>query len=1118
MKRLSVLFLFILVFSSVISQSNRPIRFQHITAENGLSQGHILCMLQDREGYIWIGTYYGLNRFNGYSIHFYTENLKDTNALISKVVYSLFEDRNGYLWVGTVWGLDRFDKKTERFEHIPVDTTNRRGLSDGYIHAITQDRNGDIWVATDKGGLNKIDYKTHRVTYFQRGFGKPDQLLSNNINDITIDSKNGLWIATESGGLSCMNLDNYSVCTYSRLHNPRSSRMFDKISCSFVDRSGTIWFGNFDGVLTSFNDKTEKFTIHRFLPTEYRNKVVRIRDIAEDDEGNLLIATMGAGLVIYNLETGKSLVNVHHLKDPGTIISNEAYSLLVDRSGTVFVGTYGMGISRYSPSNRKFPVYYVSSDGSEGDKNSYTDCIEDSFGRLVIGTYHGFCVYDRKTNVYKHYLPGRTYEDNKILTIALAPDGSIWLGSNHSLHRYDKNFNKIKSYVFLKDNSDHPIYSIFFDQYHNLWFGLFIAEGLFKISESEWKNTTKNDLKYKQYRTNYSDSTTINGDEVWCIKEDKKHNLWIAENLGITKYDPYKDNFIRINLTHMPKTIEFDNNDNLWVTSRGDGVFFYNVHTGKSRHYTANQGLCENFVFGAIADNNGDIWFNTENGLSRFNPKTVYFRNYDIYDGLPNNRFDDRSEKMLSNGDIYMGTAQGFVIFNPNEIKDDDSKPQIVITDFKVSNISVINQPQEFKKNILNGPIGRADTIELQPSQRDFSFEFAALDYAAPHKIKYAYKLEGFDKDWIKTDAKNRIARYTNLDGGTYTFLVKATNSDGVWNNTPRAIKVIVIPPFYKTIWFKSLVVCSLVVIVILAFTWRILWEIKQRQILSKLVEERTQEISSKNELLKETAESLGETNAIMEERQQLIEEQKEELAAHRDELAKLNAQKDKLFSIIAHDLKNPFNIIIGYADLLLLNNRVYDAEKRHRFLTFLQQSAHNAYLLLENLLQWSRSQSGTLVFDPLPLNIDKLIVNSIKQVTDIAENKGVNIVFEHEHKDVIVQADENMINTVVRNLITNAIKFSHKGGNITVYLSKADNQFAKISIADEGVGMTQETCNNLFRIDKNFSTIGTAGEKGTGLGLVLCKDFIDTHKGKIWVESEPDKGTTFIFTIPLGD
>lgn len=1106
----------------VSGQLDRPIRFQHITSENGLSQGHILSMIQDKEGYIWFGTFSGLNRYNGYSIYTFNENRQNPKALKNKIIHSLFEDKDGCIWVGTVSGMDKFDRKTETFQNIPQDTTSvkdkehsRKGLSDWDIRVITQDKQGNIWVGTDKTGLNRIDYKTKKITYFQSGFGTPDRLSSNTINDLKVDRKNRLWIATEGGGLSCMNLTNYSLRTYRYSKGQANSISSDKISCIYEDWEGKIWLGNFEGTLGCYDEDIQQFKTVDFLPQEYKSKRVKICDIKQDKEGNFLIATIGAGLVVYYPSLHTSQINIHHFKDPGTILSNEASKLLVDRTGTVFVGTYGMGISRYSPANRKFPVFFVPTSDIEGDKNSYTDCIEDSQGRLVIGTYSGFFVYDKKNNTFKHYLPGKSYEDNKILTIALAPDGSIWLGSNHSLHRYDKNYNKVKSYVMLKDNLDHPIYSIYFDHLHNLWFGLFVAEGLFKITEAEWKNSSKNDLSYKLYRWNYKDTTTITGDEIWCIKEDKNHNLWTADNEGVCRYNYDKDNFTRIPITRIPKTLEFDQQNNVWITTRGEGVYFYNVVNQHIKHYTNKQGLCENFVFGAICDSNNEVWFNTENGLSRFNPATQKFRNYDIFDGLPNNRFDDRSEKKLPNGNIYMGTAQGFTIFDPAKVKNDTCKPTIVLTDFLISNESVATQAPAFKDKILHGPVGQATKIDLYPEHPDFTFEFAALHYASPNKIKYAYKLEGFDKDWILTNARNRFARYTNLNGGTYVFTVRATNSDGVWSNKPLKIQVIVHPSFYATPAFLLLVILTSIILIILGFSYKINNEIKQKQKLSKLVAERTLEINEKNSALEQTANNLSETNTLLEERQQFIEEQREELAAHRDELAKLNLQKDKLFSIIAHDLKNPFNVIMGYTDLLLVNNKTYDAEKRQKFLTYLQQSAHNAYLLLENLLQWSRAQSGTLIFDPIPIKIDKLIIFSMRQTDDLAANKKITVVFEQHFKEVMVHADENMINTVLRNLLTNAIKFSHSGSTITVHLTKNETH-AQISIRDQGIGMSKDMRDNLFKMNKNITTKGTAGEKGTGLGMLLCKDFIDAHNSQLWVESEINKGSTFIFTLPL--
>lgn len=1105
------LFAFILSFLGFwfFSNAQEPtIRFQHLTPEDGLSQGHILCMLQDREGYVWMGTYYGLNRYNGYTFQLFSKDKNNPKSVISDVIYSLFEDKDGYIWVGTVSGLDRFDKKTETFEHIP--TSQDGGLNDGYIHSIKQDKEGNIWVATNNGGLNKIDYKTHKVTHITTST-KPVRLRSNKVNDIHIDRHNNLWAATDGGGLSVINLKTNSSKNYID-----QLTSFEKVTCIHEDGQGRMWIGNSDGKLASFNHDMSDFNVHTYLPDELKNRSIRIRDIAHDISGNILIATMGAGLIKHNSKTQKSQICLHNIYNSQTISSNEAYSILVDRSWTVFVGTYGRGVSRYSPYNLKFQVHYIETkDDTEGDINSYTSCVQDYKGRLIIGSYSGFFVYDKNTWQYKHYLPGKTYSENKILVITIAPDSTIWMGTNRGIHQYDKDLNKIRTFNIINDNLDHQVYSIFFDHLNNMWFGAFIAEGLFKVPETEWKNRKLTSFKYKHYKQIEKDSTSLYGNQVWSITEDKEKNLWIGTNIGICQYNYQKDNFKWFNITQLCKTIQFDKNNNMWIATRGEGIYFYNFRSRQIKHYTTENGLSQNFVFGVVPGSEEAIWFSSENGLSKFNPVTEKFRNYDIFDGLPNNRFDDRSEKLLPNGDIYMGTAKGFTIFTPESIKDDTSKARVVLTSLRISNKNIVYSNLLGKKNLIDSPIGQINKIELFPRQKDFSISFAALHFGAPHKIKYKYKLAGFDQQWIYTDAKNRVARYTNLDGGKYTFYVMATNGDGIWNETPLKVSVIVHPPFIKTLGFKILLLVFLAIIVFALFRWRIAREHKQNITLAKMVEERTLEISEKNNLLEKNALTLNENNYLLELRQKDIEDQKEELARQRDKLVELNATKDKLFSIIAHDLKNPFNVIIGFSDLMLANYYHYNDEKRKKIVTQINQASRIAFQLLENLLDWSRSQKGNLVLNPSQIEIADLLRMAVKQVKEFAKNKDILIKISKVDFNSTVTVDVNMMNTVLRNLLSNAVKFSENGTSIYVKTGIYGKTHLKISVQDHGMGMSQAVCQNLFRLDKNVSNVGTAGEKGTGLGLLICKDFVEAHKGKIWVESEEGKGSTFIVIIP---
>ncbi len=376
--------------------------------------------------------------------------------------------------------------------------------------------------------------------------------------------------------------------------------------------------------------------------------------------------------------------------------------------------------------------------------------------------------------------------------------------------------------------------------------------------------------------------------------------------------------------------------------------------------------------------------------------------------------------------------------------------------------------------------------------------------------------LRGYDKDWIYTDATNRQAKYTNLNGGDYTFLVKATNSDGYWTEKPLKVAIEVHPPFYKTSTFYIVLIVIFLSLVYLVFQWRLANEVRQKQLLEKIVVERTKEISDKNLQLEQIASDLKESNALLEEHQQFIEEQSEELASQHDELALSNATKDKLFSLVAHDLKNPFNVILGYSELLLANFAKWNSDKILYIISLLRETSENAYTLLENLLYWSRSQSGNLNYNPGPYKAAEILQKMVTELNSAAHKKEINLISEVSDPGLTVNADMNMLTAILRNLITNAIKFSNKGDKIRLTVKKYSKNFAVFEVKDQGVGIKPEDAENLFEFNKSRTTIGTEGEKGTGLGLVLCKDFVRYHKGKIWIKSKPGTETAFFFTIPL--
>jgi signal transduction histidine kinase len=417
---------------------------------------------------------------------------------------------------------------------------------------------------------------------------------------------------------------------------------------------------------------------------------------------------------------------------------------------------------------------------------------------------------------------------------------------------------------------------------------------------------------------------------------------------------------------------------------------------------------------------------------------------------------------------LYFGGYSGFNSFFPDSLKDNEFVPPVYLTDFQIFNKPVVAEEEtDFPVHI-----SEAKEIRLKSDQSVFSFSFAAINYNHPQKNQYAYIMNGFEKDWNYTDAHRRYVTYTNLDPGEYTFKVKASNNDGVWNENGVSLKVTILPPWWHTMWCRIISA----VLVILIFTSIMLLRVRQLK---------------KQKLLLELT-----------------------VARKTSELNELNASKDKFFSIIAHDLKNPFNTIIGFSEMLKEAVLSKNADTIFKYASMINSSSVQTFRLLENLLEWAGSQRGNISLTPEKTCVSELIYEELAMIGDMAGRKKIEIVCLVPDA-IYITTDKNMLRTIMRNLITNAVKFTHKNGRITIKARDIKNHL-ELSVSDNGIGMTEEIISKLFRIDSNLSTMGTDDEKGTGLGLVLCKEFVGKLGGSIWAESEEGNGSTFKVTLPV--
>lgn len=475
--------------------------------------------------------------------------------------------------------------------------------------------------------------------------------------------------------------------------------------------------------------------------------------------------------------------------------------------------------------------------------------------------------------------------------------------------------------------------------------------------------------------------------------------------------------------------------------------------------FTIDDGLPSNSIYSILGDDQGCLWLATHNGISKFNPELNTFENYNKEFGLQNNVFAQEAYCKSKSGELLFGGNNGFNKFFPEKIQKEAYHCPLIINSIKVFNETIA-------RDLLN-PI----QLNLPYNKNYLSFDFALLDYFNPLQTQYEYKMENVDEDWISCGNRHFVS-YSKLAPGDYRFYVKAENiNDSIINENNISVIITIMPPWWKRWWFKTIVAFLIIAFWIVGFSIRVYSLQKQKVLLQRKVNERTKE------------------------------------------LREANTTKDKFFSIIAHDLKNPIGNILGFTSLLIDNNYKFKDEERDEITKNVHDSTQKIFNLLDNLLMWSRSQLDHIKVTPSLYNLTNQIYQVINFFDEYTTVKNIKLIFE-QNNEIIIFADKQMIDTVLRNLITNAIKFSFENEIIKIELLEDDDK-AICSIADKGIGITKEQISTLFKIDKVTSTEGTHGEKGTGLGLSLCLDFLEKNEGKIWVKSKPGNGSTFYFSLP---
>ncbi|MCG8699447.1 MAG: ATP-binding protein [Bacteroidales bacterium] len=1103
------------------------LKFDRISTSEGLPHQQVNDIFQDELGFMWFCTRGGICRFDGITMKSYSYHKeKPEYGLSHHRVNTGFSLSGNKIWFGVADGLNLYNPEKETFTVVnPLDTViilARQGVT-----SIFKDSKGELWFGSHHGmaKLDSVGEEKKLVLKYlftsERAYGQI------NLFDIEEDRFGTLWIASDIGLFWYRRSDQ----TFHKLKNPESHIIY----CLLKDRDGIMWLGHNGGLLRMYHsENVEDTRLVSVNQMEGFSGIVpkdAIGAIAEDESGALWLGTNNRGIVIVQRYKNKGKERGRYFNyrfdpyDKYSISSGRVYDIFVDKSGIVWIAT-SSGISKFDRHKYRFNLYQqnIFDNSTRGLKRIF-DIKEDFQKNMWIGTESSYpIVFDRKNLKFK------VLEDNDVYALRdfaiinknllFAVDGfiggglkKIEINDNYEIQNIQSYFSEDKT--VLNDDFASRGMVVFKDSDDEIWYGSW--EG--GVIRFDFKGDFNNSPKITRYMANSIEGLYSN--IVTSIIEDKDGKIWLGtRGEGISVFDKktgklknYQSDAVDGSGLSSNKVycIHRDFKDKIWVGT-AHGLNLFNSAVDSFKVYKDTDGLPVNIIQSVESDQYNNLWISTVKGLVRYDMNNQKFITYSPSNGLQNYHFNINASGKDSDGNLYFGGLDGFNSLNPASFADVfNYKPNVVITDILIKNqpLSMVNN----KDGVLNKSISYSDEIIIGPEQNFFTLKFAALSYSSPERNKYAYKLEGFDEDWIYTDAVNAQVTFSNLDGGKYVFKVKGANSDLVWNDTPVELKIRVVPPFVKSWSFRILFIVFLTGIIIGYYNYRMILNKKQRLLLENTVDERTRELKQKNQLLIEQSEKLQEANTLLEERQQYIEEQSEELQSQRDKLLDSNKTKDKLISIIGHDLKNPFGTISGFIELLYLRFDRLTDDKRFFYISTAHDSVKKFKMLLDNILRWAAAQTGKLKINKEYYNLYLMVENVFEILGTTAKSKNIELKNEVSN-DIEIYVDENMCMVILQNLITNAIKFTDKG-HVAVSLEKGNDAYI-INVKDTGIGMGEESVKSLFSSSYTNSKDGTKGEKGTGLGLNLVKDFVELHKGSVWATSELGVGSTFSISFPI--
>lgn len=1062
MKKLSLVVVYsIVLFQVLFINTTRTdaldINFKNIKVEDGLSQSTVEAMYQDSEGYIWMGTNDGLNKYNGYEFEVYRYNSKSENSIANNYIVDINEDKKGNIWVGTAHGVSKIESKSKKITNYYAQE-DKGNLSHNNIGDILITDNNDIIIGTTNG----VNIYNEKEDKFERILENETSLTSQYIYSMTLDKDNNIWISTKNG-LNKVDINKKYVKQYKSDIDDENTISSNKVYRVYYDSDGYIWVGTVDNGLNKIDIKNDKIT--RYLSNEEDKTSIPgeyIRDIFKDKNGTLWIAT-DKGLAKLNDDENTFTTYTSKIYDKNGLIDDEIKTIIQDKSGLIWLGTYS-GISIFNPDNT---IKHYKTD--QDDENGLIDNVvhgiyEDNDGYLWVGTNSkGINIIDTKNdNIYylnKENSNGKL-TDNRINDI-VGNGNEIYIATSNGLNIVNKDKKTIEVYDTSKGLKDNMITSVFLDSKNNLWIGLTNGVNIVNLDTKEVIDLTKNLEK--------NDINKIYTKEIY---EDSEGIYWLGcfiDN-GLIKIDPYKKTIKSYKYEEeneksiSSSTIRYITEDldkNLWIgTSYGLNKFDRKTET--FTRYTDADGLSNNIVYGILPDDDNNLWISTNNGLSMFNTKKGVFRNLGITDGLQGNEFNGNASYKNKDGILFFGGINGLNAFEPDQFQKTNYAPQVTFDDITVNGKYY---------DSINGH-------EFKHNENIISIELFVPDYTNTKNITYYYMLEGVNEDWVKLDSNyiNNI----NLAPGDYSLKVKARNYNGVETSESK-MEFKIKEPFYSS----NLAYLIYVVIIFMAI---IRYKNKVKK-LDILVDKRT----------KQLREEMKRNNDLL------------------NKVIKLEKSKNNYFINLSHELRTPLNVIYTTEQLITEFNKSekpIEKEKLSEYMLVMRRNTKRLLGLINNLIDTAKIEQDKYKIILKECNIVYVVEEAALSLAQYVESKGIELIVDPEIEEKFIMCDKYEIERCIVNLISNAAKFTPEGGRIEVGIQELDDTRVKITVKDTGIGIEPKYHKHIFDRFNQIVDVKSEVKGGSGLGLTITKQIVDLHNGQIFVESEVGKGSTFTIIL----